>query len=117
MAYSSELMCDVLGFTYDFGTRSATFFVAFDNCTNMSGAISFCTRVDPKCSEILVYGAGDAAGDVFYAKTKSGWKAFDYDRADLIKAVERDLTTRLSGLGVDIEMSDEGYAIGKSARH
>lgn len=117
MAHNSELKCDVIGFTYEFGAKSATFFVAYDNCTDMTGAIAICTRLDPDCREILVYGAGDGAGDILYRKDKTGWRAYDYDRASIVEAVEKQLSGRLEGLGADVKLENGELIVGKSARH
>ena len=51
--------CDVLRLTYDVPTRTGTLWLPETHCTDMTGAINFFKKIDPKVQVVEVFSGTD----------------------------------------------------------
>jgi hypothetical protein len=68
-----ELMTSVNQVLYDFEQGLGVVYLPDRCCTDMSGAIRFFTRIDPKVR--LIRTMVDETEDIVYMRTGSGWEA------------------------------------------
>jgi len=76
--WSEQLQCSIRSLAYDFKSKRATLYLVDECCTDMSGAIAFCTAIDPGVALICTV-AGDRP-DTGYRRCLDGqWRSFHWN--------------------------------------
>jgi hypothetical protein len=72
-AVNAELQALARQIVYHVDERRAFIWIKYGGCTEMTGAISLCTRLDPSVHEIIIISRGEV--DCIYGRDGKTWQA------------------------------------------
>ena len=78
--WSDDLMADVYGLKYDFGSRSGKLYMGRGCHCDMDGCINLFSRIDPSVQLIFTY-SGEKM-DTLYKRERGEWKAYEPKRSN-----------------------------------